>query len=143
MKKVIFVCTGNTCRSPMAEIIAKKLWEGKVQVISRGFGVFGQPISTNSVLALKKRGFEVDEHYSAPLTAQDLFESSLVLTMTNSHKSAILRSFPQLTDKVFTLCEYAGAEGDIPDPYMCGIEEYDACCEKIYNCIKAIDTDKF
>lgn len=143
MKKVIFVCTGNTCRSPMAEVIAKKLWEGRADVISRGFGAAGQPMSVNSVLALEKRGFELGEHYSAVLTAQELCESDLVLTMTASHKAAILQSFPQFDNKVFTLCEYAGVQGDIPDPYMQGIEEYDACCEKIYNCIKAIDTDKF
>ncbi len=143
MKKVIFVCTGNTCRSPMAEIIAKKLWDGKAEVISRGFGAAGQPISTNSVLALEKRGFKAEGHYSHTLTEQELAECDLVLTMTEGHKAAILNAFPQLADKVFTLCEYAGIGGDIPDPYMCGISEYDACCERIYACIKAINTDNW
>ncbi len=139
MKKVIFVCTGNTCRSPMAEAIAKKLWEGKAQVISRGLGPGGAHISANAAQVLKEHGFEGDDHISAGLTANEVAEADLVLTMTGQHRSIITDALPQFGYKVHTLCEYAGKDGDIPDPYMLGKEEYEACFEKIYGCINAID----
>ncbi len=142
MKKVMFVCTGNTCRSPMAEVIAKKLWQDKAEVISRGFCKGGEPMSENSAMALKDSGFEVTGHFSAPVTMEELLKCDLVLTMSNSHKEAILNACPEIGNKVFTLGEYSGEEGDIPDPFMQDIQVYKACCNKIYNCIKNIDIDK-
>lgn len=142
MKKVIFVCTGNTCRSPMAEIIANKLWNGRAEALSCGFGPSGLPISAGSLKALEKIGIEAGEHYSVAAKAEELLGCDLILTMSGSHKREILRALPQLTDRVYTLCEYVGETGDIPDPYMMGQDEYDKCCGKIYECIKKIDTDK-
>lgn len=142
MKKIMFVCTGNTCRSPMAEAIAKTLWGDKAEVISRGFGASGQRISKNAQEVLAVRGIDFANHYSVTVSEKELIESDLVLTMTEGHKIEILRVLPQLKNKVFTLCEYTDTEGDIPDPYMSGLEEYNACCEKIEACIKKIDIEK-
>lgn len=139
MKKVIFVCTGNTCRSPMAEAVAKKLWEGKAEVISRGLGAGGMGITKYAADVLAEKGFDAGEHISASLTAEEVAAADLVLTMTESHKRVISDALPQFAYKVHTLCEYAGKDGDIPDPYMMGKQEYEACFEKIYGCIKAID----
>lgn len=146
MKKVIFVCTGNTCRSPMAEIIASQLWDGKAVVISRGFCPSGAQMSKNAIEVLEARGFRVTgEHYSVTLSEDELKAADLVLTMTAEHKRFIIDNVPAVKDKVFTLREYAGdtsASLDIADPYMLGLKEYDECCGQILNCIKAIDVDK-
>jgi protein-tyrosine-phosphatase len=145
LKKVIFVCTGNTCRSPMAEIIASKLWDGKAIVISRGFCQSGAQMSKNAIEVLEARGFKVvGEHYSVTLSEDELNAADLVLTMTSEHKRIIVEAIPSVKDKVFTLREYVGDTAtslDIADPYMLGLKEYDECCEQILNCIKAINVD--
>lgn len=139
MKRIIFVCTGNTCRSPMAEVMAAEIWQGKAEVCSRGLGQAGMPMSEGSKNALKKYGFKPKEHFSKALSFKELEECDMVLTMTEAHKNIIRAEAPVFADKVFTLCEYSGQQGDIPDPYMQSQEVYDECCKKILSCIKAIN----
>lgn len=139
MKKIIFVCTGNTCRSPMAEVMAAELWQGKAEVCSRGLGHSGMPMSESSKNALEKYGFKPKKHFSKALTLKELEECDIVLTMTEAHKNIIRSEASEFANKVFTLCEYAGQQGDIPDPFMQPQWVYDECCKKILSCIKAIN----
>ncbi|OZM56780.1 hypothetical protein CIB95_11220 [Lottiidibacillus patelloidae] len=112
MKHVLFVCTGNTCRSPMAEALANNRYNDKF--IAKSAGVFasnGMPASVNSIDAMKEKGIDLD-HQSSPLTNELVDWADIVLTMTENHKSAILATYPSAAEKLYTLKEYANRETD-------------------------------
>lgn len=121
MRKIVFVCTGNTCRSSMAEGIFKKMLSdmGKLKefaVSSCGtHAVFGLPASNEAIKVMKDEGIDLSSHRSRPLT-EDILDADLVLTMTLSQKKYILSRFPKMYGRVFTLGEYAGDGGEVSDP---------------------------
>lgn len=143
MKKIIFVCTGNTCRSPMAEAIAKNIFKNKdikADVISRGLSVFSKaPMSSNSVKALENNNIAFSEHFSAPLTEHDISSADLILTMTKAHKDMLIAYDASISSKTYTLYGYiTGEDCDIQDPYGGDYSEYENCFNELYNLI-----DKF
>lgn len=136
-KRVLFVCTGNTCRSPMAEGIYNKM---SVGALSRGLMVYGAPpASENAVKAMAEMGIDISNHTARQIAKGDIEESGVVLTMTLGHKRIILAKWPEFEGKVFTLGEMAGGD-DVPDPYGGDIDEYRRCAETIKNyVVKAIE----
>lgn len=124
MKKIVFVCTGNTCRSPMAEIIMKnKMKDAGItdfRVTSAGVSAIrGGKMSMNSFRALKKMGYKPYGFKSKPLTDKLVRSADLVICMTSSHKM-----FMKGYDNVYTMNELAML-GDIPDPYGGNLETYE------------------
>ncbi len=137
MKRITFVCTGNTCRSPMAEIILKNKIKCSglkgVKVTSAGLSANdGDKISKNSMLALKNLGYSVKGFKSKRLTAMLMLKSDLVICMTYEHKMYI-QNFPN----VFTLNEFTGV-GEITDPYGKDLSEYVKTSHKIEDACNVI-----
>lgn len=132
MFSILFVCTGNTCRSSMAEGIFKSLtkkssMEDKFYISSSGTGVnMPLPASDHAVMVLQEIGIDISKHLSRPLSRQLIDESDLILGMTSAHKNHILRIMPEAEAKVFTLIEYAtrSKKGDIEDPYFMDLGTY-------------------
>lgn len=125
-KKVItVVCTGNTCRSPMAERLLRHALEASdsglndFTVRSAGVSAFsGDAASGNAVRALKKVGLDLSDHRSCPLTGQLLEVSDLILTMTNSHKDIILSTNPELELPIHRFREWVRkGSKEVPDPF--------------------------
>ena len=133
MSKIIFVCTGNTCRSPMAAVLAASMLQNagiNASVVSAGVGAWGgEPASTNAILVMKAEGLDLDTHRSQPTTRELLESAKLVLTMTRGHLTHVSGMCP--TAKVFTLGEYAGCGSDIADPFGGNEEHYRACSVQI------------
>lgn len=131
--KIIFVCTGNTCRSPMAEYIFREQCKKKglqIQVESRGLAcVNGKGISENSKAALDEIGIDASAHTSKCFILKDLFDADLVVTMTRGHKDMLIYHFNS-SEKIKTFDEVTGI-GDIDDPYGCGLDVYRKCRDKI------------
>lgn len=109
MKNILFVCTGNTCRSPMAEGMLRKLAKGRgisLEVRSAGVAaVEGMPISRHAEAVLRDQQIE-DGLSSKPLSLDLVEWADMILTLTLSHKQYAIRQFPYAADKVHTLKEY-------------------------------------
>ena len=141
--KILVVCTGNTCRSPMAEGILKDLGAKNnldIRVKSAGIMAFdGDSPSNNAVMALKNIGIDIRD-YKASLVRENLVdEADIILTMTDSHKERIIRNFPNAKNKVFLYNEYAyGKYTDISDPFGGNINTYQITRDEIYKASEAI-----
>ena len=134
--KILFVCTGNTCRSPMAQAMAAKLLGEGYEVISAGvMAVADCEASYNAVMAMSERQIDLTGHRSQLITTKLLNEANLILTMTTSHKKAIL---PDAPDKTYTLGEYAGHKVSVSDPFGGTLEDYKACAEEIYGLLLSL-----
>ncbi|OQY38605.1 MAG: hypothetical protein B6226_03380 [Candidatus Cloacimonetes bacterium 4572_65] len=124
---ILFVCTGNVCRSPIAEYLLKKAIErDKLPFRSESTGILqdGMTISANSAALLLVDDIDANSHLSRKITEAQLSESWLVLTMEDRHKEILAKQYPQFAYKVHSLMEFGGESGDIDDPYQKSIEDY-------------------
>lgn len=144
MKKVFFVCTGNTCRSPMAEAIAKYFCKNEnISIFSRGILGNGAPASSMTMEAVLKYKLDLQEHKSKTITKEDFESADLILTMTNEQKDLISYVFTNSENKVFTLYEYIMQENkDIEDPFGEDFSSYMNCAKEIYELIEKMDFEK-
>ena len=136
MRTVLFICTGNTCRSPMAEGIARHLASEKRisgvddEVFFASAGVFasdGVPMSPETADALLRRGIEPEGH-STRLTPKMIANADLVLGMTEAHVHAARQMCPTDADTPIELVDPAG---DIEDPIGQGQEIYDRVAARL------------
>lgn len=145
MIKVLFVCTGNTCRSPMAKaLLMQKLrdhhGEEKVRVESAGLGALdGLPASQEASEVLQKAGLDISGHRSQPIREKLVRDADIILTMTAAQRDFLEERFPAQSAKIHTLGEFAGGEtAEVEDPYGQGLQAYRRSFDQIEYLISRI-----
>jgi protein-tyrosine phosphatase len=138
---ILFVCTGNTCRSPMAEALCRDLMSKKlgcenealedhgVLVMSAGIAaMMGGRASHESVYVMQQGGLDLTNHETQPLTEPLVRHADVIFAMTHSHREAILAQWPAAAPRVKLLCRDGS---DIFDPIGGPLERYEHCAEKL------------
>jgi ribose 5-phosphate isomerase B len=135
--RVVLVCSGNTCRSPLAAAVLgreRPTW----QVASAGLAaVPGSPAAAGAVRAALARGLDLTTHRAERVTAAALEDADVILTMTEGQRAALAAEMPTLAARLLTLAEAAGTSGDVEDPYGSADETYARTLEQIERLVVA------
>lgn len=133
---ILFVCTGNTCRSPMAAgIMAKLAEEDELDIKIESAGLFAQngaPASPEAVRALEKYDIDISDHIAQQITDELIEKSDLIVTMTEAHKRLLENIAPE---KTRTLAELCGLDEDIADPFGGDDSDYDKTADDLYTAL--------
>lgn len=136
-ERLIFVCTENTTRSPMAEAIYNSMQIGNmIEVLSRGLVVlFPEPMNPKAEVVLNNHELQISEHIAKQFRSHEVDEHTLILTMTMNEKIKIEEEY-FVNSNVYTLKEYAGESGDVSDPYGGTLLEYEECFGELLRLVK-------
>lgn len=141
---LLFVCTANVCRSPMAEVLMRHALAAEeeplrsLQTASAGVvAAPGHPATGNSQTALKKVGLSLTKHKSQPVTPELLSRCLAVFAMTESHLDILQAHFDQLPERLFLFREFIpdNPQKEIPDPYGADLRHYEACRDSMVEAI--------
>lgn len=135
MTEILFVCSGNTCRSPMAEGLCRQILtdDSKYHISSAGTSATpGEHATQEAIIALRNRGIDISQHSSRTLTADLIRESNFILVMCERHRQKVLGLCPEAGEKCFLLAE----NSDIADPFEEGQEVYNRCAEQISEAVR-------
>ena len=147
IKKILFVCTGNSCRSVMAEGLLKHLLgkKGKtdIHVLSAGIGTYGGLGATpETIEVMKKQGIDVSQHVSQPLTPDLIHHAEAIFCMEDYHYNRVLELMPPAAGKVFLLKPFESKtpvmDPNIPDPIGRPKEVYESCLLTIKEAVEKV-----
>ena len=119
---LLFICTGNTCRSPMAEGIAKTIL-GQTATSCGLAAMEGAPAADHAIAVAKEHGIDLTAHRATPLTESALNEADRIYVMSQSHADALTRFRPELADKIRVM--------GISDPFGGSLDTYRQCFNEI------------
>jgi len=145
MKKILFICTGNVCRSPMAEGLLRHMLRGRddVQVASAGLGALdGGNVTEAAAEVVAELGVDISSHLSQALNAELVQQADFIFTMTRQHQDALQTLFPSAAEKTFLVREFEGSRPgeskDIADPIGQSVEVYRRTRDQIRDALPSL-----
>ncbi|MBV6500338.1 MAG: Protein-arginine-phosphatase [Prosthecobacter sp.] len=145
MKNVLFICTGNTCRSPLAEAIFRDLTKDRpdFKVASAGTGAFsGQPASRHSVRLAQERGLDLSGHRSRAVTIDLVEAATHIFALGRGHLAALVDEFPESEDKAYLVTEFTADDRlrgrDIADPFGGDLDDYREMMQHLELCLPSL-----
>ena len=143
--KIMFICTGNICRSAMAHKMLEKKAKEKnkdIEVYSCGiYAINGDVPTYEGIEVMKEYGINLNSHRATNIKNSNIKDMDIILCSTSSHKNNVMAMYPELKEKIYTIKEYAGYpknDIDIKDPWGYGIEVYRKCAKEIEECTNKI-----
>lgn len=139
---ILTVCTGNICRSPMAEGIIRKLLGPARPVLISSAGthaLVGNPATEFAVISAFERGVDISGHKARKLSQRLILDSDIILCMEPSHIEWVISAEPSSCRRVYNLADFSGNRKklkEIFDPYGCSLREFRTCIEDIDLCIR-------
>jgi protein-tyrosine phosphatase len=137
VKTILFVCTANICRSPMAAALMRQRLAslglaGELQVLSAGvYAPEGRPASELAIATLAGRGIALEEHRSQPVSLALLQQADVALVMEEAHRRSLFYLAPELLSKVFLMSELVGRHENVTDPFGGTAEDYERTVAKL------------
>jgi protein-tyrosine-phosphatase len=143
---ILFVCTANTCRSPMAAVLFRHALAAEsdplrsLVVESAGISAMsGYPAATNADQAMRKVGLSLQSHRSTALTQEMLDRAFAVFCMTESHRAVIGVQFERAPERLFLMREFvAGGDRDLPDPFGMNLAAYEASRDAMVEAVPSL-----
>ncbi|MBN2246125.1 MAG: RpiB/LacA/LacB family sugar-phosphate isomerase, partial [Candidatus Aminicenantes bacterium] len=148
-KKILFVCTGNTCRSVMAQALFKKIesdlsFHLNYQVNSAGISAFEGDLPTEQTIqCMAEYGIDVSEHRARQINDEIVRHSSFIFTMTGQQQEYLEKRFPQAKGKIFLFRPFCHQDGmiknkEVPDPYGKDFQFYESICHQLSDDIRKL-----
>lgn len=132
---ILFVCTANTCRSPMAHGLFEKMVNNKEGIYSiNSAGIFthsGDKINDMACIQLEKHGINFAGRKSVQVTKEIIDIADIIFSMTSNQRRYLIQSFPDSADKIHLLGDYTNRGDDVIDPYGANLKAYDECADNI------------
>ena len=146
IRNILFVCTGNTCRSPLAEGLLKKLLAGnshsEMEIGSAGLAALpGSPASFHALRVALENSVYLQEHQARLVTPELIDKADLIVVMEPGHRQQLLDTYPQTSDKILLLrhfARYGSQKRGIHDPYGLNLEAYRFCFGDIKECVQSL-----
>lgn len=144
MPNLLFVCTANICRSPMAEKLFGKVLSEKDMPVSdwhiSSAGTWttnGQFADKHAIRTMREMGLDLFQHKTRIITRQILTKQNLILVMENQHKEALQYEFPDMSDRIFLLSQMVNEEYNIDDPFRKYMPAFRICAKQMYGILNS------
>ncbi|HEY8909480.1 MAG TPA: low molecular weight protein arginine phosphatase [Desulfosporosinus sp.] len=130
--KLLFICTGNTCRSPMAEGLAREMFGEAIEVSSAGMEAWeGEPASSHALKVLLEQNLDLSKHRSRRISSELLADADWIIPMTKAQEAGLRRFFPQFVHKTRCLGDWGDNNREIQDPWGGSLEAYRQTAQEI------------
>ena len=139
-RKILFVCSGNQCRSPMAEAIFRDIISKEPELNAVGIdiksagtiqGIDGAPATNEAIAVMREHGIDISQHKAKHINTELVNWADIILVMKPEHRTYIIAIFGDDGNKIHLLTQFVGEPGYVADPIGLGLEAYRQCADQL------------
>lgn len=139
--RLLFVCTGNTCRSPMAAALARRLFDESIEISSAGLAAGeGGRASAHALQAGRELGADLSSHHTAQVSLALLEAADWIIPMTRAQETELCRRFPGMAKKVKRLGAWSDSDEDVADPWGGSLDSYRETARQLERLLQGLKT---